>query len=98
MNGTKNIPFKFNKSPIFLHAFPKPSLIDTAGITGFSFLKVTFVAIVTEVSIKPEASFAKVLPVQGSTIRAPSKFFCPIGSILQIVFITFLSHILQFRL
>ena len=39
-----------------------------------------FTAIVTAVSATPKASFAKVLAVQGATMRASSRFLGPMGS------------------
>ena len=47
---------------------------------GLSCLKCALAAMVTELSVMPEASFARVLPVQGEIISASRGFSGPRGS------------------
>ena len=49
------------------------------------FLNVLFAAIVTDVSVIPQANFPSVLPVQGAIISASSRHLGPIGSASFIV-------------
>ena len=58
----------------------RASFVEIAMTTGLLFLRCDFTAIVTGVSVIPNASFARVLAVQGATTSMSSSFFGPIGS------------------
>ena len=67
--GTKYTLRVFISIPIFFEFAERASFVATAIIRGLEFLKCAFAAIVTDVSVTPNASFASVFPVQGSIIR-----------------------------
>ena len=70
---------------MFLAAFASASLVDGAIIKGLAFLRCAFAARVTQESVTPHASFARVFPVQGAIIKASRSFFGPMGSALGMV-------------
>ena len=72
---------------MFLAALANASLVDGAIISGLPLRKCAFAARVTQVSVMPQASFERVLPVHGAIISASRSFFGPMGSALGIVWI-----------
>ena len=73
--------FVFSNLPIFCADAPRASFVATQSSTGLSTLRCDFAAIVTEVSVTPRLSFARVLPVQGAITSKSHIFFGPIGSV-----------------
>jgi len=60
--------------------------------TGFALRMCALTAIVTEESVIPFASFARVFPVQGATARMSNIDFGPIGSASGTDLMIFLPH------
>src|SRR5699024_4404163 len=57
-----------------------PVLVATATTTGLSLRRCALAAMVTAVSVMPQASFPMVFPVQGAITSTSSSFFGPMGS------------------
>ena len=55
-------------------ALESASFVEGAMISGLPFLRCAFAASVTDVSVTPQVSFARVLPVQGAIMSASSSF------------------------
>jgi len=72
---------------MFFAFAPSESLLLTEMTTGLLFLRVAFTAIVTGVSVIPNAIFERVLPVQGATRSKSTLLLVPIGSASTMVFI-----------
>ena len=60
--------FELRSTPMFFALAPSASFEDGAIKTGLPFLICAFAAIVTDVSVIPEASFESVFPVHGAII------------------------------
>ena len=74
--------------PIFFAEADSASLVETVISTGLALRRCDLTAIVTGVSVMPQASFASVFPVHGATISRSNIFFGPIGSACGMVLIT----------
>ena len=72
---------------MFLAFAPNESLLLTDKTTGLLFLRVALTAIVTGVSVIPQAIFERELPVQGATSSKSTALLVPIGSASTMVFI-----------
>ena len=57
-----------------------PSLVEGARRMGRPLRRWALAAMVTQVSVTPEASLPRVLPVQGAMISRSSSFWGPMGS------------------
>ena len=66
--------------PRFRKLIPSASFVETARISGLSFLRCALAAIKTGVSVIPPHNFAIVFPVQGAMTIASRFPFGPIGS------------------
>ena len=71
---------RLNSAAMFFAEPVRPSFVENAITSGLPFRRCAFAAMVTAVSVMPDASFAMVLPVHGAITSASMGILGPRGS------------------